>query len=178
MEISYEPKTFLNSSKKRASFSVSLLSDIPAWDTVLPITFSYFIWLVVGTWFWLKCFDLMMATVVQRQRHFHHLIPQMHHSPFLLHQEVQFLLFFSLFIPFRGIINLISSLKVFGGGFAIISIRKLVIERPNTLSLTRWSYHPSNAFVTQTDLKADMTSILAYLLELTNSVTSGIRWTA
>ena len=49
-------------------------------------------------------------------------------------------MFFPFFILYGGIIEVISSLTVFGRGFAIISVRKLVIDlplRPNILSLTR-----------------------------------------
>ena len=89
------------------------------------------------TWFRLECLHLMLSTAVQCQRHFHHLLPQTHHS--LLRSSV-LAMFFPLFILFWGIIELISSLTVFGDGFAIISVRKLVIDsptRPNILSLAR-----------------------------------------
>ena len=49
-------------------------------------------------------------------------------------------MFFPLYIPFGGIIELISSLLVSGDGFAIIAVRKFVIDSPtgpNILSLTK-----------------------------------------
>ena len=70
-------------------------------------------------------------------------------------------MFFPLFIPFGGIIELMSSLTVFGDGFAFISIRKLVIDLPTEPNIL------SRAFVTQYDLKGDLTSFWTSFLELT-----------
>ena len=162
---------------------MSLLSVILARDTVLPITELLSL---IGSWdldlvSWdlsIGMFPLNAANSCLASTSFSSSSFSDASFPFFLRQEVHFLLCFpSLDSLWRN--HWVNKLFVgFRGGFAVISVWKLVIDsptRPSILSLTRQSSDPSSAFVTQTDLKVDLTSILTSLLELTRSLIISLR---